>query len=781
MPGILDHLRLWTTSVDIICPITSRGPDPMTQPLTDAQKMRGLPWLFGHNATNAVFCTLTIFGSVFMLFLDELKLNPRQIGLIVSLMPFCGILAVFVGPWVARLGVKRTYLSLWAARKFTIALLLLTPLAVRWYGTESAVYFVGAIMLVFAVCRAIAETGWLSWNQEIIPNTVRGRVGAVNVILATVASLLAMAIGSLVLDWSTGLQPFLVLFAVGVTFGFISVAAGLRVPGGAPVRADDTPAESLEQMQRALRDNQLLWYLFGQTIVILGQGMLLTYLPLYWKTQVGLTAGQVVRIEVVAGLAAVLGSLPWGWAADRYGSRPVLLVSLAIVSLAMPAGLLIVPHDSRWTFAAAAAVMFLVGIVGIGWGIGQGRILFNSVVPPEHRTAYMSVFYAWIGLVGGISVILGGWVLQQTKGMTFHWFGVTFGQYGPVMIAYAVSSVAAVLIYARVRTVNETSALSFAGMFVRGNPFGAMSALVSYNLAGDEFSRVDTTSRLGRAKSPLAVQELLDALDDPSFNVRHEAIVAIAQTRPDPRLTEALICLLDGDVPDLSISAAWAMGRLRDRRAILPLRDKLTSAYPLLAARCGRSLGAIGDTDSIPLLLARLRDETDDGLRVAYASALGSLRSQAAALEILAFLRNAAPGSVRNELALALGSICGDQRSMFRLWRRVRSDPPTALAKAMRSLQKRLAHANGRHSPPAELARHCAVDFTDGQLDAAAHGLARLIQQVPQADLPPAARAVLPHVCGELSRHGAGRIEFLVLAAEMLRKITQDQSRALEV
>ena len=35
--------------------------------------------------------------------------------------------------------------------------------------------------------------------------------------------------------------------------------------------------------------------------------------------------------------------------------------------------------------------------------------------------------------------------------------------------------------------------------------------------------------RLGRAKSPLALDELINTLEDPRFNVRLEAIVSLAR------------------------------------------------------------------------------------------------------------------------------------------------------------------------------------------------------------------------------------------------------------
>ena len=46
----------------------------MPSELSDQEKIRRLPWFYGHSATNSVFTSLTFFGPVFVLFLGELGL-----------------------------------------------------------------------------------------------------------------------------------------------------------------------------------------------------------------------------------------------------------------------------------------------------------------------------------------------------------------------------------------------------------------------------------------------------------------------------------------------------------------------------------------------------------------------------------------------------------------------------------------------------------------------------------------------------------------------------------
>ena len=527
----------------------------------------------------------------------------------------------------------------------------------------------------------------------------------------------------------------------------------------------------------AIRDPQLRLYLIGQAIVTIGTGMLIVFMPLFWKGHVGLTLEQVVLLEVVLSVSFVLGSMPWGWAADRFGSKPVMLVTLTVISLGLPPGLFLVPRHSAWSFAAAACLLFAAGLVFAGWAIGQSRILYNSIVLPERRTAYLSVHYAWIGIAGGLNPIIGGWILKLSEGLDHQWLGLTIDRYSPVIFAFAASGMIGVLVFSRLRVANETPALSFAGLFLRGNPVSAMGALINYNLAGDEIERVTTTARLGQTRSPLHVKELLDALADPSFNVRYEAIISIARARHDPGLTEALIEVLDGDEPDLSIAAAWALGRLRDRRAVMPLRRGLDSGYLLLAARCARALGMMGDQGSADALLARLREETDDGLRIAYASALGLLRSSAAIPDLLAMLEHARSSSVRFELVLALARICGKERPLVRLWRAVRTNRNTALSQTMDAVRRRLARVLPGDPQLSLLAQACATHFADGEIEEGIGSLVRLVRRLPSHLVAPPMDIILDGSAGQLSRCGADRIEYLLLAVDTLVKALQARAR----
>ena len=95
---------------------------------TTIEKLRGIPWSIATFAANTFFVQFTFFGSVFPLFLAELGLSKGQMGFLFSLMPFLGLIAPFIGPWTARFGYKRTFLTFFGVRKIFTVMLLATPL-----------------------------------------------------------------------------------------------------------------------------------------------------------------------------------------------------------------------------------------------------------------------------------------------------------------------------------------------------------------------------------------------------------------------------------------------------------------------------------------------------------------------------------------------------------------------------------------------------------------------------------------------------------------------------
>ena len=390
------------------------GTDP--EGLTDQEKIRLLPWSYAHNAFNSIFSVLTFFGPVFVLFLDALELPKTRIGFLLSLLPFCGLVAPFIAPRLARVGVKRVYITCWGLRKGVTALLLLTPWIAKGYGVDVAFWMVAGVVSLFAVLRAVGETAWYPWFQEVVPLFYRGRYNGINNFVAMLASCLTLGFSSYILGHVPGLHRFVLLIGTGVIAGVLCVVLALPIPGGGPGRQREST--SFRSTMRILQDRRFLLYLgyTGLTMVTM-QSLLMAFVPLFMKEQVGLSEQQIILLQVGIYTTGLLSSYTWGWMADHRDSRMVLLVALSALIL-LPFGWISIPRFHPSSFYVALGIAGLAGSVNAGWWINDQRLLYVKIVPPEERTAYLAVYYAWIGLVGGTGPLGAGALLDATQG--FH-------------------------------------------------------------------------------------------------------------------------------------------------------------------------------------------------------------------------------------------------------------------------------------------------------------------------------------------------------------------------
>ncbi len=385
----------------------------------DRVKIRALPWYLAHGALTSIFFLWTFGGSVFLLFLSELGLPKGQIGIMLSFFPFCGLVALVFAPYATRIGRKRVFLFCFTGRYFVIINLLFLPWILTHLGQSAGVVFVFVIMLLVALLRAMGETAYYPWSQEFIPNSVRGWYSAIATALSTVASAIALIIAGAVIGTGVGLDRFLWLIGIGTIFGLLGILTMKWVPGGAPDRSEGKAAAHFAQMRAALHNPNLSAYLKGVGGIMLGSVLLTSFLPLYLKEQMGLPGGTVVTLDMVVMVGGALSSILWGWAADRIGSRPILMSSLA-VGLLLPLCWLFLPRQVPNAVLWCGLLYFIYGVIANGSAIGAGRLLFNSVIPQEKSTSYTAIYYAWIGLTGGIAPLLAGGILSFTSGMHTH-------------------------------------------------------------------------------------------------------------------------------------------------------------------------------------------------------------------------------------------------------------------------------------------------------------------------------------------------------------------------
>jgi len=290
---------------------------------------------------------------------------------------------------------------------------------------------VGTFIFAFAFCRSIAETAFYPWWQEIIPDRIRGKFSAINSSVATIGELIAIAVASHIMNRYTGLQPYMMLMGAGVILGLGAVALYARGPGGAPLPQEMARTAQRDEMREALRDRNFLFSLGTLALISLGLSSFRSFIPLYTKEQVGLTASMVVILSVGASLGSLLSSYVWGWLADRIGSKPVMFLGFGLIFL-LPIFWSLIPRHQPWSAPLAMAISAFGGVAYMAWQIGWTRYLFVTAISREKRIGYTAVYYAWSGLVGGSGPLLAGKLLQLASGLQGQISGWAIDAYTPL-------------------------------------------------------------------------------------------------------------------------------------------------------------------------------------------------------------------------------------------------------------------------------------------------------------------------------------------------------------
>ncbi|MCC7191851.1 MAG: MFS transporter [Phycisphaeraceae bacterium] len=742
--------------------------------LSNAERVQKLPWALAGDTANIVHFYLALSGTILLLFLDKLGLDKKQIGVVISIFPFIDILALFVLPWAARVGYKRVFLWFWGGRKVILASLIAAPWIKAHYGTQVTFIFAITIIVLFSICRSTAVSAQSSWSHEFIPATIRGKYTAVQSILTVLAGTATTAAVGWMLASDAPLTRFQILFTIAAFFGFASTLFYSRVPDGEPQPNLEKEHGRWGQILSASKDRRLWTFEIGTMWVTFGWLAMASFLPLFYRQQANLKANQIFFLDSIYLAAGLLSCFLWGWAADRYGGKPVMILNLMLMSI-YPIGLLLLPLNSNLTFTLAVILIFVVGLVTPGWTIGYGRYFYVNLVPQENRTGYIAIHSAIVGLSSGIVPLATGAVLDldSVKNLMGTLGPIHIHAWTPLFFVCLSGLGLGVWTLSRMPVSGGIETSRFVSMFFQGSPLTALQAMIAYHqFTGQEPQRVATIERLGQSRSPFSVNELVEGLRDPSFNVRYEAVISIARTAPHHRLTESLIEVMEGTDTDLSLMAAWGLGRMGDPAAINSLRKALDGNSRLLRARAARALAMLRDQDSGPRIFQLFRDEQDIHARLSFAAALGSLDRTEALPDLLAFLRGLEIERYRREAALAVATILGDDERAVRLWRRMTEDPGDALAGVVLGLRRQLSRlvSNAQtHNPTLEhVIVRTANYFGNGDMQRGVSELRVLAGAVENGVFRSAVKIVLADAVDAIDQFGETRMEYVILAVHCM-------------
>jgi MFS family permease len=203
----------------------------------------------------------------------------------------------------------------------------------------------------------------------------------------------------------------------GLVVGVAACLSYARMPGGKPMPQPDSEAAhgvtaasvpSFKSMWATVRvDRSFALFLIGMVVTIIGQSMLASFVPLFMKSVAGMPPSNVIWLEAANMIGGLVTGYLWGWCSDRFGSKPMMLLS-ALAFLSIPAMNVLAEWKLFFGWIAAVAT----GMSAAGWYVTLVRFLYTNAIPPQKAPSYTAVYNAILGLSGALGFFVTGYFLR---------------------------------------------------------------------------------------------------------------------------------------------------------------------------------------------------------------------------------------------------------------------------------------------------------------------------------------------------------------------------------
>jgi MFS family permease len=356
-----------------------------------------------------------IVGPAMILFARHIGMPPSRVGFLIAFMPFSMIIVLFTPPLVIRYGPKKLMFLAWISRNIIMASVFLMPLAIAWRGPEAAGQVLLAATLGFCLMRAFGVGGWFPWLHEMIPETERGNFFSTEMAIVQLINVGIIFSQGILLRGNPDIFRFLMIYAAGISAGFISLVCMSRIPGGGGMKNPDPASGTAVSYAVALRDRPFRRFVaLGAACFFCTQCLGASWV-LYMRDILGLSS-QAIMLLMAAGSSGVLMTIRfWGRFADHSGSGRAMFKTLLAWAICALAFLALLP-GAPWTPALLAVLVVLATVFGAAFWSVTHRALLNFVAE-KHRAGYSSIWITGTAVTMGLTPIMAGLFIEYF-GMT---------------------------------------------------------------------------------------------------------------------------------------------------------------------------------------------------------------------------------------------------------------------------------------------------------------------------------------------------------------------------
>jgi len=659
-----------------------------------------------------------IGSAVFTGYALWLGATEAEIAYFVSIASVTSLAQIVSSPLIGRIRNPKRFVFIAGLFEmlFRLSIVIVPPLL---FG-ESRILVLGLLLgvgLAFGHINSPIYSGWLA---NIIPEDIRARyIGR-----KTNANLIAGIVTGFAAGYYLDLFPaedaydgFWSLFVVATGIGILGYIRLMPVPYLGDQASERRRGHPLQAFRNP-RFTALAVFFLTWTF---SHGIAGPFYSVFMLKQLNISYTTVAVFNNVFMISMIVGYKVFGPLVDRYGSK-------AILNILIPPTLI---TPILWTFNRPDAyglipvAMGLNGMLHAGILTSVSSLLYASIPDDANKTSFFAAWSTAINLAYACSPLVGSYFVTLYEPYQFQVFGYPVGNLQLVFLTSAATVLVPIATLGLVQDSRSKSTRELLSQIGKGNILSFVYGSLVFDRAG-ETRRARAARWMGRSQSPMALDRLIDALDDASPEVRRQAARGLGEARSREAVSHLLDELKDEE-SDIRTEAAEALGKIGDPAVIDPLIDALDDPDSRVQISAIRALHDIGGEEADELLFWKFGEEVNRATFPTLADVLARSRDLRMIRPTLERMTRYRSPAIRLQLLNSVTIALGARRRFYRM---ISLDPIERASRVTALLEQ--ASRRLRRSPSlGETLRTHLVDHLERANHAAEQGnVRRFVEEI---------------------------------------------------
>jgi MFS family permease len=346
-----------------------------------------------------------ILGAPLILYAKSIGASSTIIGVLASFTPLMTMLQWPAAKYLHVYGYKKFVLTGWSFRVIFVFVVALVPL-LGFLDPASKLVLLVASLFVFNVLRGIASAAWMPWIAALVPDEARAGFLSRDQAAMFIGSLVSLFVSSLVLGRDAAPSEYSLVFLVSALAGMASLIFIKKIP-------DVCAGDEMQHSSQAVSWRTILFYppftalMVFNLLFVLVVGSLGVFTVEYMHEFPGFDASQVMTLSGIS-FAGSLAALAFvSRVVDHHGAKPVLAVSLILISLVIAGWFLVAAGLVPCTKRVIAALNLVSGMAGAAFNVANGRLAL-ATMPLMGRNHFFALFSVITSLGLGAAPVVWG-------------------------------------------------------------------------------------------------------------------------------------------------------------------------------------------------------------------------------------------------------------------------------------------------------------------------------------------------------------------------------------